>query len=66
MAMHPADLSEADRRYWTEGFTALDALLTRGFNPQQTVYFIQGLRARLAEEEWKALHPGMVGDKRHV
>ena len=59
MAMHPADLSEADRKYWNEGFAALDVLLVRGFNAQQITYYIQGLRARLEEEQYKALHPGM-------
>lgn len=63
---HPADMTEREQRVYMAGHTHFDTLFRHGYTAEEITVYVQGLRERMAQEEWRALHPGMfqLEDKR--
>lgn len=64
MAKHPADMKPEERAVWQHGYSHVDTLFRLGYSADDVAFYLQGLRARLEEEQYKALHPGLFVERR--
>lgn len=63
---HPADMTPAQKAVYEHGYSHFDTLFRMGYTAEDTTLYIQGLRARMDDEQYRALHPGLFTERREA